>query len=126
MSVALNAAIPVTHPLSASVDEEEIRARKAFLHFTEADIKCLRDIHKHLDGYREAFTHTFYAHLTNVPELREMLSDQERLARLEKAQSHYFQQLTGGDYGTDYVNDRIRVGIAHQRIGLDTKWYVGA
>ena len=30
------------------------------------------------------------------------------------------------EFGAEYVANRLRVGIAHQRIGLEPKWYIGA
>jgi rsbT co-antagonist protein RsbR len=34
--------------------------------------------------------------------------------------------LTQGSYGADYIANRIKVGLVHQRIKLDLKWYLGA
>jgi rsbT co-antagonist protein RsbR len=31
-----------------------------------------------------------------------------------------------GDYGADYVANRLRIGTVHERINLDPKWYLGA
>lgn len=34
--------------------------------------------------------------------------------------------MTAGEYDAAYIQNRVRVGIAHQRAGLDPKWYMGA
>ncbi len=50
---------------------------------------------------------------------------EDALLRLKHKQSAYFERLTAGEYGARYVRDRLRVGVAHQRIGLEPKWYLG-
>jgi diguanylate cyclase (GGDEF)-like protein len=46
--------------------------------------------------------------------------------RLKRKQSAYFDGLTAGEYDARYVRERLDVGIVHQSIGLDPKWYLGA
>ena len=43
-----------------------------------------------------------------------------------RTQREYFLGLFAGRCDLAYVEDRLRVGIAHERIGLSTKWYLGA
>lgn len=108
------------------LDEAEIGARRAFLEFGPADVRQLRALHPHLDQARGRFIDAFYAHLLRFPELRALLSTPELQARLRHKQTDYFERLTGGDYGWDYINDRLRVGLTHQQIGLQPQWYLGA
>lgn len=107
-------------------DDAEICARKAFLEFTEADAVLLRELHGHLEEKRNAFSDAFYDHLGKFPELSALLGNEAKLERLRRTQSAYFSRLTEGDYGPDYVEHRLQVGLAHQRVGLAPKWYVGA
>ncbi|PYQ93608.1 MAG: transcriptional regulator, partial [Acidobacteria bacterium] len=37
-----------------------------------------------------------------------------------------FLRLTEGEYGADYVADRLRIGTVHEHINLAPKWYLGA
>lgn len=85
------------------IDEGEVAHRKAFLEFGEADV-----------------------HLLEFDETRRFIPDAESLDRLKRTQATYFETLTAGDYGPKYILDRLRVGIVHQRIGLEPKWYIGA
>ena len=107
------------------LDHEEVEARKAFLELGEDDVGALRDIHALLDTQRDAFSDRFYAHLLAFPQLRTLLGSGVE-ARLRHVQASYFSSLTAGDYGQDYIRERLRVGVTHERIGLDPKWYIGA
>lgn len=106
----------------------EIALRKEFLEFTETDIGLLREIHEHISGkhFDDIFTALFYHHLRAFPELREFIPDDVTVDKLKAVQSQYFKRLTAGEYGNDYILDRLRVGHSHQRIGLEPKWYTGA
>ena len=107
------------------LDCAEVQARKAFLELGEDDVTALRDIHELLDTQRDAFSDRFYAHLLAFPQLRGLLGTGAE-QRLRHVQASYFGSLTAGSYEQDYVRERLRVGVTHQRIGLDPKWYIGA
>ena len=110
------------------VSVDDISLRKEFLEFRKSDISLLREIHEHIESSHidDFFTALFYHHLRSFPELRKFIPDEATLDRLKAAQSQYFRQLTAGDYGKDYILNRLRVGYSHQRIGLEPKWYTGA
>jgi signal transduction histidine kinase len=55
-----------------------------------------------------------------------MLSEPGLIDRLKKLQARYFQELTAGDYGPAYFENRLRVGAVHNRVGLSPEWYLGA
>ena len=108
------------------IDEGEVAHRKAFLEFGEADVRLLTELHARLQGTQRRFVDEFYAHLLKFDETRRFIPDAESLDRLKRTQATYFETLTAGDYGPKYILDRLRVGIVHQRIGLEPKWYIGA
>jgi diguanylate cyclase (GGDEF)-like protein len=110
------------------VTPDEIALRKEFLEFGEFDIELLREIHEKLQHthFDDVFTDLFYRHLRSFPELRKLIPDDAAVNKLKVVQSQYFKRLTAGEYGEDYVMDRLRVGFVHQQIGLKPKWYTGA
>ncbi|HRH80051.1 MAG TPA: EAL domain-containing protein [Thiobacillaceae bacterium] len=108
------------------IDERDIVERKAFLELGAADIERLGRLHSLLEPAKNAFTEAFYSHILGFEPMRRLMPDDQSLARLREAQSAYFSRLTAGDYGDDYVTNRLRVGHVHQRIGLEPKWYIGA
>ncbi len=116
---------PTTTP---APNPAEIERRKAFLEFTEQDIALLKELHARIEATGECafFVDDFYRHLLAFPETRALIPNERVLARLKATQTEYFHSLTAGDYGPDYVADRVRVGTVHQRVGLDTQWYIGA
>ena len=108
------------------IDDAEIVARKAFLEFTGADVALLEELHALLETQLNPFSEAFYRHLQHFPQLLPLLGNAEKLERLKRTLSVYFSQLTEGEYGAEYVENRLRVGMVHQRVGLTPQWYIGA
>lgn len=108
------------------IDSEEIDERKNFLEFNELDVRLLTALHKSQKDISRQFVDDFYAHLLCFEETRRLIPDAAFLEHLKQIQADYFHSLTAGDYGSEYVLNRLHVGMAHQRVGLHSKWYVGA
>ncbi len=108
------------------LDAEEVALRKRFLEFGAQDVDVLKALSLKLDGEAEFFVEDFYAHLLAFRETAQFLEGDGRLEQLKKTQTAYFRSLLAGDYGEDYVRDRIRIGVAHDRAGLEPQWYMGA
>ena len=109
-----------------SISWDAWERRKLFVHFTDDDAALLKSMQSAVEKKVDGVVDKLYAHWMEAPELEEFLADPDLLARLKATQKQYFLQLFSGDYGQDYLESRIRVGQAHQRIGLDVQWYIGA
>ncbi len=108
------------------LNEEEIATRKAFLGFHASDAERLGAQHDQLHGARMRFIDAFHAHLLEFESTRNLIKDSAVKKRLRDRQGEYFESLTQGVYDWDYVTNRLRVGLVHQRVGLDPQWYLGA
>jgi PAS domain S-box-containing protein len=111
---------------SMGLDEEDVRRRKEFLEFTPRDIALLNALQSQLQYDADAFFDDFCALLQTDPECRRILQDNVQLERLRRRQQAYFQQLQTGEYGVDYAQSRMRLGMAHQAAGIKPKWHLGA
>ncbi|MHB1677107.1 MAG: EAL domain-containing protein [Sulfuriferula sp.] len=108
------------------IDADEIEQRKAFLAFDQRDVTLLSSLHDMLASHQGNLIKAFYDHLLCFPEIRSLLGDETTLIRLKHAQITYFSQLTEGCYDQSYVENRLHVGVVHQRVGLTPKWYMSA
>lgn len=108
------------------IDAEEIARRKHFLEFDEIDVELLKRLQSIQHDYEEDIAATFFNHLLDFSQVRELVPDEATLARLRNTLSTYFRGLTAGEYESNYVYKRLHVGIVHKRVGLDPKWYLGA
>lgn len=108
------------------IDADEIATRQAFLQFAETDAALLKELHEQITLLHPVLADSFYAHLQRFPEIQPLLGDSNKLERLKRAQAKYFSQLTEGCYDQSYVENRLCVGLIHQRVGLTPKWYMSA
>ena len=108
------------------LSEAEIAQRKAFLNFVDEDAQRLQSLHDLAQRYADGVIDDFYQHLLAFEESRNFFTDPAVLNRVKAAQKQYFLQLTQGNYDTGYVEDRLRIGIAHERINLPFELYLGA
>lgn len=107
--------------------EEEIELRKRWLEFGQEDEQLLKDNVDHIvESEIDNLIESMYSHFLSFEDTKSFFPDEQTLHRAQRAQHHYFERLTKGEYGSQYVDDRLRVGSTHQRIELDPKWYIGA
>lgn len=109
-----------------SLTPEEVERRKRYLEITPDDERRLREAHPHLQTHAQAIIDRFYEYLLGHETTRNMLSAPGLVDRLKQLQTRYFLELTSGRYDLAYFENRLRVGQAHQRIGLSPEWYLGA
>ena len=107
------------------ITEREIARRRAFLEFGDEDIKELMSIHALAEQYADPVIEAFYQHLLSFEETRSFFQDPKLLERVKRSQKDYFRRLTQGEYDKAYIEDRLKVGAVHERIGLPVKSYLG-
>ena len=103
----------------------KLEERKRFSRFTDADAALLADLRPTFEAHADRIVEQFYAHLLEFEPLRPLLADAALVQRLKGFQKTYLLSLTNGTYGEAYVEDRLRIGRTHERIGLTPQWYVG-
>jgi rsbT co-antagonist protein RsbR len=108
------------------LDQEELRKRLAFFELTDEDLKRLTTLRSFADRWTNEITEGLYELIMGQPESRAFFPDQATLARVKKMQNTYFLGLFSGQYDLAYIRDRLRVGTAHERIGMPPKLYLGA
>src|SRR5216110_92660 len=108
------------------LDEEELKRRLAFFELNTEDFQRLASLKPFAERFTNDITEGLYELIMGQPESRAFFPDQATLARVKKLQNAYFLGLFSGKYDLNYVRDRLRVGTAHERIGMPPKLYLGA
>jgi rsbT co-antagonist protein RsbR len=108
------------------IDERELASRRAFFDLGDEDLARLAALRPLAERCTDEIVERFYDHLLAHHETRRFLPDQATVRRVKRLQRDYFLDLFSGSCDLAYVERRLRVGAAHERIGLAPKWYIGA
>jgi len=108
------------------ISEFEIKGR---MHLLNLDAKALALLASHkpiIEKHIQAMVDLFYEKQTAIEEIALLIGDADTLRRLRAAQHTYILDLFGGFYDVAYVNNRLRIGMVHKRIGVEPKLYLSA
>jgi rsbT co-antagonist protein RsbR len=107
------------------IDDREIERRKKFIDFQPDDLKRVLTVRDIIASHADEFTKRFFDHLALFPEARGLFSSAilEEAKRLKK---EHLIAMTAGEYGTHYVEQRLRLGRLYSRAGLESNVFLGA
>jgi diguanylate cyclase (GGDEF)-like protein len=108
------------------IDEFDIAYRKELLGFDKEDCARLKSQRSLIESNIENIVKEFYQQQTSFPEIALLIGDAATLDRLQRAQRQYILDLFSGVYDINYVNDRLRIGMVHKRIGVEPRLYLAA
>lgn len=108
------------------ISSEEIEYRKSLLSLTNKELQQLVELGSKLEHLLDQVVIEFYEQQTSVSEIAILIGDVDTLSRLQRAQREYLAQLFLGNYDANYVNNRLRIGLVHKRIGVEPKLYLSA
>ena len=108
------------------ITEFDIANRKEMFLFKSADEALLKSAKTYFKDGFSYLVDEFYEAQTRIPEISLLIGDADTLSRLAQAQNRYVNDLFSGLYDIEYVNNRLRIGLVHKRIGVDPKLYLAA
>ncbi|MEW5958865.1 MAG: methyl-accepting chemotaxis protein [Chloroflexota bacterium] len=122
------------------INDTNLDLRKQFIGLSTQEIKTLKKLAKWANRVAGPMAREFYDHQFSFAPTRtfyetfaacQNLSVEQLRQQLEPTQAEYFRQIfqeaaEGGDYGTSYFEQRLKVGRLHNAINLPLKWYVGS
>lgn len=103
----------------AAVDRE---GRLRFMEITADTGAALRDLWKVIEPHLPDVLDGFYKHLASEPALARLVSDQA--PRLKQAQGSHWARLFAGTFDDAYMHSVRTIGLTHNRIGLEPRWYI--
>src|SRR4030065_521786 len=104
----------------------QVQKLKRYVQFSKEEEKLLARLKKILAPDVTKFVEDFYKHLLHFQETKKLLDKSGSIERLKKTQTQYYLSLFQGKYSRDYFEQRLKIGLAHEKIGLSPQWYLGA
>ncbi|MDY6942367.1 MAG: GGDEF domain-containing protein [Pseudomonadota bacterium] len=108
------------------VSDVEIQNRMDLLGLTFEALEQLYGMKEFIESRIDLIVDEFYDRQTSIDEISLLIGDADTLQRLRTAQRNYIVDLFSGRYDREYVNNRLRIGMVHKRIGVEPKLYLSA
>jgi len=102
---------------------DDLSRRLAFARIDAATLKQLPEVWALIEPHLESILRRFYDHLGREPDLSRLVGS--RSADLARAQSRHWARVFSGRFDEDYAESVRAIGLAHHRIGLEPRWYIG-
>lgn len=108
------------------ISELEIQARKSLFELTDEELDYLNKYRLVIDGHLDEIIAHFYTLLSKDEYVGLLIGDSETFDRLKQGLHRYVLDLFSGFFDAEYVNNRLRIGLVHKRIGLEPKYFLSA
>jgi len=108
------------------MSDVEILHRMELLNLNKEELNLLFSHKTVIEDNIDVIVDDFYEKQTEIDEISLLIGDADTLRRLRSAQRKYVMDLFSGNYDSEYVNNRLRIGMVHKRIGVEPKLYLSA
>lgn len=105
------------------LSDEETAARVRFLEMDGRDARNMKSLRGGFEAVLPEVLDEFYRFITQLPALAGTV-DERQVRRLTAQVAAYWREFTAVTFDRHYAVSRMRVGIVHERIGLDPQWYL--
>ncbi|OPA76666.1 chemotaxis protein [Paenibacillus selenitireducens] len=92
---------------------------------TDEDLQLLQQHHSIFKQVVDRVVDRLYEQMQAQPDLVALIEKFSTIDRLKQTQVEYFMSLSAGIIDDAFLENRIRIGAVHSRIGLTTEWYLG-
>ncbi len=97
--------------------------RMRFMRISEETGVLLREFWKVVEPKLPQILEGFYRHVTGEPQLAALVGS--NVPRLKAAQGGHWAKLFAGNFDASYMDGVRTIGLVHNRIGLEPRWYIG-
>ncbi|WP_237050026.1 globin-coupled sensor protein [Microvirga ossetica] len=103
--------------------DPSLTERLKFMGIDETACQELRSLWQQVAPELPRILKRFYAHMHRQPALSKMIGTQQ--SRLVSAQLQHWGRLFSGNFDASYLEGVRRIGLIHNKIGLEPRWYIG-
>ena len=105
-------------------DSQDRETRLRFMRISSATGEALREFWPVVEKQLPRILEDFYKQLTAEPNLVKIIGN-NHVSRLVSAQSSHWSRLFSGQFDEAYIQGVRTIGMVHNRIGLEPRWYIG-
>lgn len=112
------------HPIADDRLDRDRETRMRFMRITDRTGELLREFWQITEPALPHILDGFYRQVKSEPQLAVLIGDD--IPRLKRAQGTHWARLFNGRFDHDYMKGVRAIGMVHNKIGLEPRWYIGA
>ena len=99
---------------------------REYIGLSETDNVLLRSFHAQVQPKLKGVVDNFYVRVQDFPGAMAVLSSPSQIARLKATLSTWLDELLLGPWNARYCERRVRIGVRHVQVGLQSQYMFGA
>jgi len=108
------------------LSEQAVERRLKAVALGSADLARIARARQHILGHIEEYTAGFFGYLGELDDAREFMRNRDAVEQARRLKLEHLIAMVGGQYGTEYVQQRIKLGRLYSRAGLEMRLFLGA
>jgi rsbT co-antagonist protein RsbR len=113
-------------PDRMQLSDHEIERRKAFVGLEPDDVRRIAAVKDLVTKRANDYTAAFFKHLAGLEEAGALIRKREVLEDAKRQKHEHLVAMVSGNYGEEYVKQRIRLAMLYSKVGLDVRVFLGA
>src|SRR5262249_33383061 len=109
-----------------SLADAEIERRKIIVDLKTDDISRIATLKDLITQEGDRYTDLFFHYLRDLGEAPALFGRRDALAEAKRRQRDHLAGWMDMNYGRDYVEQRIALGLLYSQYGLETRVFLGA
>lgn len=106
-------------------DMERLKERLSFIEMDENLLIALNKNNRKISkAIPNALDH-FYSVIEHWPEVNDMFPSSDIKKHAQSQQEKHWQRIARGVFDHNYLQSTLTIGLTHNRIGLEPRWYIG-
>lgn len=99
--------------------------RLSFARIDGECVKLLRSAKPIVQSALPGILDEFYKHISRFPEARSIFRSTEHMNHAKAMQIKHWNIIVDGNFDASYEESVTKIGEAHNRLGLEPRWYIG-
>jgi len=103
-----------------------LRESLQLLRLTKEELVLLKEVKPFIEDNVDSIVANFYAHIGKIPGMRSIIDQYSTIGKLSVTMKEYLLSIFSYDVTDKYVEWRVKIGQAHQRIDLPPFYYISS
>ncbi len=105
-------------------NEQSIQSRLEFIGIDQATRASLRELRPLIAMALPGILDQFYVHVMKHPQVARFFPNEAVIRHAKEAQIQHWMMISAASFDSDYVQSVTRIGRAHDRLGLEPRWFI--